>query len=224
MGRFAAIGGGTYEEIDPLAKKIAEMSGKEIPNVLFIGTALEDSTNPLTSCKKTFKRVCPGCIVKKLSLIRSVYTDEEIDGLLSWADVIFVGGGNTAFMLKTWEKFGLKEKLKKVFTDDTAVLSGVSAGAICWFTKGYTDSEMFEGKEDWQYVWITPGIGLYDAAFCPHFNDWKRSGFEEAYRNLEDAPGEAIALDDGTMFYVNGDETGFLSAVPGMNAHRFSKA
>ena len=217
MGRFAAIGGGAYEEIDPLVSEIIKLSGKEVPNVLFIGTALQDSTNPLTSCKKTFKRCAPGCIVKKLSLIRSSYTDEQILELVSWADVIFAGGGNTAFMLEKWQERGLDRVLKQVFAEDSAVLSGLSAGAICWFTSGYTDSESFSGKEDWSYRTIYPGFDFYDAFFCPHYNDWKRSGFDE----LAAGEKEAVALEDRTAFLYDNGKVSFLSADEGFHAYRF---
>lgn len=178
MGRLVAIGGGTFEEIDALNRISVELSKKALPNILFIGTALQDSTNPLTSCKKSFKRVCPGTVVKKLSIIRSTYTEEEMDALLNWADIIFVGGGNTAYMLEEWKKAQLDRKLMKIFEEDSAVISGISAGAICWFSTGYTDSAMFSGEEDWKYEWIKPQTAVFEGAFCPHYNDWKRSGFD----------------------------------------------
>ncbi|MBO7364591.1 MAG: Type 1 glutamine amidotransferase-like domain-containing protein [Lachnospiraceae bacterium] len=219
MGRFAAVGGGTYEEMDVLTRRIADLSGKERPNVLFVGTALQDSTNPLTSCRKSFKRVCPGCIVKKLSIIRTVYTDAEIDALLSWADVIFVGGGNTAYMLDAWRARGLDRKLKAVFDSDSAVLSGLSAGAICWFEKGYTDSESFEGKEDWSYAVIEPGINLYPAFFCPHYGDWGRRGFDDRVKETG-LPG--IALEDGTMMVYDRGQVSFYRADARRQAYLFT--
>ena len=208
MGRFAAIGGGTFEETDPLQEEIVKLSGKSMPNVLFIGTAANDSTNPLTSCKKSFKRVRPGVVVRKLSIIRNTYTEEETDALLDWADIIYVCGGNTEFMLEQWKAFGLIPKLKRVFEQDSAVLSGMSAGAICWFTDGFTDSEAFSGKEDWTCKLIKPGIDLYPAVFCPHYGAWERKGFDEAIRDLS-VPG--IALEDGTGFFYDNGRTYFAS-------------
>ena len=178
MGRFVAIGGGTFEDTDALTRRIVELSHKEIPNVVFIGTAAEDSTNPLTSCKKSFKRVCPGTVVKKLSIIRNTYTEAEVDEMLSWADIIYVGPGNTEFMLEKWREYGLFEKLRKIFEDDSAVLSGISAGAICWFEMGYTDSDFFTGADEWSYRMIHPGFSFFPAVFCPHYGDWKRGGFD----------------------------------------------
>ena len=218
MGRITAIGGGTYEEIGPIIRKIVLMSGKEKPNVLFIGTALQDSTNPLTSCKKAFKREAPGCIVKKLSVIRSVYTEEMMDELFSWADVIFCGGGNTAFMLKKWQEFGIDERLKKVFYEDSAVLSGISAGAMCWFESGYTDSDSFEGRETWEYRIIHPGFNMIDRLFCPHYNDWQRSGFDKVQASEKK---EAIALEDRTACILEGGNLSFLSADPAAHVYLF---
>ena len=219
MGRLVAIGGGTFEEIDVLCRRICDLSGKEIPNVLFIGTALQDSTNPLTSCKKSFKRVCPGCIVKKLSIIRTSYTKEEIDALIAWADVIFVGGGNTAYMLSEWKKQGIDSRLKEVYEKDSAVISGISAGAICWFSLGYTDSAMFEGKADWKYEWIRPGFDFYDMAFCPHYNDWQRSGFDEALLHQKMS---GVALEDCAAFIDDNGEYSFMKSKEDAHAWRFT--
>jgi len=219
MGRLVAIGGGTYEEIDGIAAEIVKMSGKAVPNVLFIGTALRDSTNPLTSCKKTFKRVCPGCIVKKLSIVRTSYTEAEMDALLAWADIIFVGGGDTVYMLEEWKRQGLFEKLRTVFEEDNAVLSGVSAGALCWFEKGYTDSDSFLGEETWEYRMIEPGFSFYPAVFCPHYGDYRRKGFDEAFAGTG-LPG--IAVEDCAAFVLDGEKVSFLKTKEEAHVYRFS--
>ncbi len=219
MGRLVCIGGGAYEEIDPIAAEIVRLSAKNVPNVLFIGTALQDSTNPLTSCKKTFKRVSKGSIVKKLSLVRSSYTEEEIDGLLSWADIIFVGGGNTVYMLDIWKKFGLQEKLRKIYEEDRAVLSGISAGAVCWFSTAYTDSDSFLGQESWEYRMMEPGINLLDAVICPHYNVPGREAFDQA---LQKTGKTGIALEDCTALIDNGGEIGYISCRENAHAWKFS--
>ena len=54
-------------------------------------------------------------------------------------DAIFVGGGNTKSMLAVWRDWGLDLILKDAY-DRGVVMSGVSAGAICWFEAGLTDS------------------------------------------------------------------------------------
>lgn len=217
MGRIVAIGGGTFEDTDALTKIIVDISRKKLPNILFIGTAAADSTNPLTSCKKSFKRVCPGTVVKKLSILRTSYTEAEIDELIAWADIIYVGGGNTEFMLNEWRKQGIDRKLRKVFEDDSAVLSGMSAGAICWFTAGYTDSASFSGDADWSYEWIRPGFDFLDFAFCPHYNDPGRQGFDT---ELQAAGKSGIAVTDNAAFvYDNGEVSYARSQADGQVYH-----
>ena len=227
MGRFMAIGGGTFEDTDALNRRICFLAGKEKPNILFIGTAADDSTNPLTSCKKSFKRVCPGVIVKKLSILRTHYTEEEIDALIKWADVIYVGGGNTAFMLEEWRKQGIDLKLRRVFKEDSAVLSGISAGAICWFTEGYTDSASFSGDADWEYEWIRPATGLFPAAFCPHYSLWERKGFDEELAKHADVFPDGmigIAADDCAAFVYENGKIRAVSASADAHVYAFYKA
>ena len=210
MGRIVAIGGGDYEENDAIVKEIVALTGKKQPNGLFIGTALQDSTNPLTSFKKSLKRVAPGSVVKKLSLIRSSYTEEEVDALIDFADIIFVGGGNTLFMLDTWKKAGLIPKLLKVYEEDSAVLSGVSAGALCWFQWGYTDSEMFDGREEWSFEMIQPETALLPYAFSPHYDKEIRAGFDDAYFKEVGSEMPGIGLPDHVAFVHHGAEEYFV--------------
>ncbi len=218
MGRFAAIGGGTFEETDELVRRIVEMSGKAIPNILYIGTAAEDSTNPQTSCKKSFKRVCRGTVMRKLALVRSSYTEEEMDALLNWADIIYVSGGNTEYMLEVWEQFGLDRKLKRIFEEDSAVLSGMSAGAICWFTDGYTDSDRYKDEEGWNFRLIRPSTGVYPALFCPHYNLPGRERFDEIARSF-DLP--AIALTDCAAFLYDNGAVSYAFSAPEAYAAEF---
>ena len=218
MGRMVLIGGGAYEELDAIAAEIVRLSAKKLPNILFIGTALQDSTNPLTSCKKTFKRVCPGVIVKKLSMIRSSYTDEEIDSLLSWADIIFIGGGNTVYMLEEWKKRGLQEKLLRIWREDLAVLSGLSAGAVCWFTEAYTDSDSFLGEESWDYRMMKPGLDALDFCICPHYNVPGREKFDEAVRETGKT---GIALEDCTALIDNQGEISYIKSKETAHAWNF---
>ena len=218
MGRFAAIGGGTFEETDGLVRKIVEMSGKALPNILFIGTAAKDSTNPQTSCKKSFKRVCPGTVLRKLALVRSSYTEEEMDALLGWADIIYVCGGNTEYMLEVWEEYGLDKKLRRIFEEDSAVLSGMSAGAICWFTDGYTDSDRYMDEEGWGFRLIKPSTGVYPALFCPHYNLSGRERFDAIVQNYD---GPAIALTDCAAFLYDNGKTAYAFSAPEAYAAEF---
>ena len=73
--------------------------------------------------------------MKELSIATKRYSEDEIDCLLNHADIIYVGGGDTAFMIKTWKKYRLDRKLKDIYSSDQAVLAqeqcvGLTAGIV----------------------------------------------------------------------------------------------
>lgn len=76
---------------------IIALTGKEEANLLFIGTASHDAEDHISAIHSEFERL--RCVVKELSLTSEKYTDDEIDNLLNQADIIYVGGGDTAFMI-----------------------------------------------------------------------------------------------------------------------------
>ena len=76
------------------------------------------------------------------------------------------------------------------------ILSGISAGAICWFNYGHSDSESFGEKDEWSYIWAK-GIGLFPYVFCPHYNEEGRESFDEMMSNM-DIPG--LALENDTAY------------------------
>ena len=78
-------------------------------------------------------------------------------------DIIFVGGGNTKSMLAVWREWDLDNILLKAYQKGT-IMSGVSAGAICWFEFGITDS--------WKdHQAILPCLGFVDGNCCPHYDE-----------------------------------------------------
>ena len=145
------------------------MDKKKIHNLLFIGTASEDAEGYIDNIKITFEQM--NCCVKALCLSTKEYTKNEIDELLMWADIIYVGGGNTFYMMKVWRKYGLDKKLKEIYLNDTAILTGISAGAMCWFNCGHSDSEVFWVNEVIGYGWVNDLLNIYPYAYCPHYEE-----------------------------------------------------
>lgn len=121
----------------------------------------------------------------------------EIDSRLEWADVIYVGGGDTRTMMKIWKQHLLDKKLKEIYENNTAVLTGLSAGAICWFLSGHSDSDSFDGGEDWKYTIVDGMLGLYPYCFCPHYNEDGRDSFDIM---ISDAGYDGLALENETAF------------------------
>lgn len=213
MGRIVAIAGGTRLTNRLLYCHTVKLSHKKNPHVLFIGTASRDASVNIEAITEEYGSL--GCQVRGLCLITDSYSEQEINSLLSWADIIYVGGGDTIFMMQTWKRFGLDEKLKEIFAQDLAVLSGISAGAICWFACGHSDSESFHIKEGWNFCWANGMLDLIHMAYCPHYNEAGRNTFDEM---LKEKNMMGVAMENDTAFvYDNGAEY-FIKGTPNATA------
>ncbi len=185
VGRIVVIGGGEIGrpgypiETTKLDKEIIKLSGKLHPKFLFIPTASSDSQGYVEVVKKHFgKRL--GCRVDCLMLIKNVYLQKELEEKILGADIIYVGGGNTLKMMRRWRFLGVDKLLKRAY-DKGIVLSGLSAGGICWFDSGHSDSQKMYGQKNWAYIKVK-GLGLIKGIHCPHFDSAsdgkkRKSGF-----------------------------------------------
>lgn len=207
MGRIVAISGGDLSSTRPLNFHAIKLSGKTNPNVLFVGTASRDADGYFASIEKEYENL--GCHVKSLCLVTKSYRNEDIDHLLSWADIIYVGGGDTVSMMLVWKQHGLDEKLKEIYREDSAVLTGLSAGAICWFNCGHSDSQSFHGDENSHYCWADGMLNFVDYAFCPHYNEDGRESFDSMLKgkNLT-----GLAMENNTAFVENNGNRYFIKS------------
>lgn len=202
MGRIVAIASGDLLSTRPLNKYAIKLAKKKNPNVLFIGTASRDAQDYQDTFTKEYNKM--GCEVKYLCLVPATGED-RINNLLSWADIIYVGGGDTVFMMQMWKKYGVDEKLKKIYEKDSAVLTGISAGAICWFCSGHSDSQSFSKESEWEYYWAD-GLGIVPMAFCPHYEE-RQSSFDTMLLE-KNMPG--LAMENNTAFVENDGERYFI--------------
>ena len=108
MGRVVAIAGGDLLSTRKLNVHAITLSNKTTPNVLFIGTASHDAEGYIDAITKEYNQL--NCEVKSLCLVSG--DQKDIDALLSWADIIYVGGGDTIFMMQIWKQYKLDEKLR----------------------------------------------------------------------------------------------------------------
>ena len=131
-------------------------------------------------------------------------------------DAIFVGGGSTANMLAIWRVHGLDGFLREAW-ENGIVLWGASAGMICWFEAGVTDSfgPQLEGMDC---------LGWLAGSACPHYDGEERR--RPRYRELVDGGfPEGIAADDGVALrYVGTELTEIVSCRPGATAYRVTRA
>jgi len=161
MKQIIAIGGGGFgREIKDLKieKYIVDQCANKNPSICFIPTATGDDTTYIENFYKTFDSL--GCKTSHIDFFkRTIKLKEHIDD----QDIIFVGGGNTKSMLAVWKDWGLDNILKNAY-ENGAIMSGVSAGAICWFEKGITDS--------WKdHQSILPCLSFVKGVCCPHYDE-----------------------------------------------------
>lgn len=201
-----AIGGGeiknkTTLEIDGYVASLAKKhAGDARANALFIGTASHDSMPYFNSFRKTYTSVYD--IKAEVALI--VYGEMDVERIrekIEKADCIYVGGGDTVYMLEKWKETGIDVMLKKAYNDGK-IICGLSAGAICWFTDMYSDSEIMRGKSS-EYK-MFKGLGVVDGAVSPHYDERIRdfdrvfadSDLKSAYGIENDC---ALVFNDGML-------------------------
>ena len=178
-----AIGGGeirnkTTLEIDRYIANLAKQrSGEKRATALFLGTASHDSMPYFNSFRKTYTSVFD--IKAEVGLI--VYGEmdkQKIQEKFDKADCIYIGGGDTLFMLEKWQEFGITDMLMDAYNQGK-IICGLSAGAICWFTDMYTDYEIMRGQSA-DYV-LKKGLGVLQGCMCPHFNE-REKDFMSAFK------------------------------------------
>lgn len=196
------IGGGEIRQKETLEidRCIAELAkahaGEKRPVALFIGTASHDFMPYYNS----FHKVYTGELGLKTDIALTVFhevNEEKLNDKFEKADLIYIGGGDTLFMLESWKQTGLGAKIMQAYERGVPV-AGLSAGAICWFEQMYTDSESKNGDEKYH---IEQGLGLLNGGCCPHFDERK----DDFYASSPVGKWTCIA-NNSAIIYVDGIE------------------
>ncbi len=215
MKQIIAIGGaGLSHEPDNLAleRYIVEQSGKPTPAVCLIPTASGEADDYIINFYASFVQL--GCTPSHLSLFRPPTAD--LAAYLLKNDIIYVGGGNTRSMLALWREWGLDKILYDAWTQGI-VLAGVSAGAICWFEEGVTDS--IPGR-------LVPleCMGFLPGSYCPHYDSEKDRRPTFLRLILEEAMMAGYAVEDGAaLHFVDRELKYAVSSRPQAQAYRVEK-
>ena len=221
MGTIVGIGGGELRLRETLAidKEIVRLAKKPRPKALFIPTASGDAEGYWQTFKDIYGCVL-GCDTSVLRISRVALTPQEIERAVFSSDLVYVGGGNTLKMMRRWRALGLSDILKSAF-DRGVLLTGISAGAICWFGKGHSDSLSFYNPLSWRYIAVT-GLGLVDATLCPHYDQTEdgRSRRESFHSHITRRGGTGIALDNNCAIVVNDDRFRIITSASGSSAYR----
>lgn len=221
MGIIVAIGGGEIKDLETfeIDKIIVGLCGKKEPKALFIPTASGDAENYYDVFSKVYGDRL-SCKTDVLYLIKERPAEEEIREKILGADLIYVGGGNTSKMMEIWQENKVDIFLKEAW-EKNIVLAGLSAGSICWFKYGHSDSEYFANKDNWSYIKVD-GLGFIDAFHCPHFNeDLREEDFIEMLGAYQDING--LALDNNSALVVVDDKYRIITCSEGVHAYKLYK-
>ena len=197
-----AIGGGGFGA-NPgqgiIENYILKQTKKKNPRICFIPTATGDNEAYKVSFYSTFTNL--NCYPSHLDFFKRT---PDLNELILNQDAIFVGGGNTKSMLAVWKEWGLDKILKKAYLNGT-VMSGVSAGAICWFQNGITDSWASNLK-------MMPCLNFVKGTCCPHYDEEPER--KPAVRNLllRNKIKNVYAVDGGAALHIK-DEKVFKSVI-----------
>lgn len=197
-----AIGGGGFGA-NPgqgiIENYILKQTKKKNPRICFIPTATGDNEAYKVNFYSTFTNL--NCRPSHLDFFKRT---PDLNELILNQDAIFVGGGNTKSMLAVWKEWGLDKILKKAYLNGT-VMSGVSAGAICWFQNGITDSWASNLK-------MMPCLNFVKGTCCPHYDEEPERKPAVKKLLLTNKIKNVYAVDGGAALHIK-DEKVFKSII-----------
>ncbi len=215
--QIIALGGGGFSRLnnDPrMCRYILEQTGRTRPKVLFIPTASgDDPAAAVANFIKAAKRL--GAKPSHLSLFTQPL--EPLRSFVLRHDAVYVSGGNTRNMLLLWRAWGLDVALRAAY-ERGIVLAGSSAGALCWFKNGLTDSWTGEYRE-------LDCLGWLRGSFCPHFDSEPKR--RPIYRKLVRAgvlPSGYAADDNVGLHYIDDRLTRIVSSRRRALAHKLVRS
>jgi dipeptidase E len=175
---------------------MAQLTGKTRPKLCYLPTASADSPDGIIAW---FKNCAPLNVEPSVqeSFIESLTQTRSWEDVFLSVDGIVVSGGNTLNQQAIWKAQGIDAVLRKAW-DNGIVLGGASAGSLCWFEEGTTDSRPKE-------LTIVQGLGFLKGSHSPHYD--AEPGRRPLYQKLIGSgamkPGYACDNNAGIYFEDN---------------------
>jgi dipeptidase E len=212
-GTIVAMGGLPWEDAEScrlLEDYILGLTGRERPRVLFVPTAVADDAE-----KTLWAYLQLGDRAQVSHVSFFPWPPGGLHELALQQDVIYVAGGNTANALAIWRTHGFDQILREAW-ESGVVLTGWSAGMLCWFEAAVTDSfgPELQGMRD--------GLGFLPGSACPHYDG--EAERRPVYTKLvTDGFPPGLAADDCVALRFDGTELAeVVTACPGAGAYRVS--
>jgi len=212
--------------VDAVLRLAGKLQDASSARLVYLGTATYDI--PRFGAKQLSEFERRGVRVEALNVALATPPAEAIDAALEGADIVLVSGGNTLFAVDRWNRVGLTPALRAA-AERGVVLCGGSAGAICWFDAGMSDSmdpdwycdtmlagegaaaegyAVGPGEAPWEYV-RCPCVGWLPGLACPHHDRTQSNGVLRATDfegMLRRSPGErGVAIDHFAALCIDGD-------------------
>jgi dipeptidase E len=204
--------GGNFNR--PFMEYIIKLTNKQHPRICYLATASGDNPVNILAWYKECEGLAMQPFVQKL-FVNSQNEPHPFEETLLSMDAIVVGGGNTLNMMAIWQAQGIDSILKKAY-DRGIILSGGSAGSVCWFNEGLSDSRPKD-------LSVVKGLGFIPYSHCAHY----RSQPQRRPLYLDDLltgkMGAGYALDDSAgVLFVNGKYVRAVSLDDRNNAYYIS--
>ena len=172
---------------------MGQLTGKPRPRICYLPTAVGDRSDAVI----TFYKNCAPLDVTPLvqaSFIASTEQRESWDEVLLSMDAIVASGGNTVNQQAIWRAQGIDVVLRQAW-ERGIVLGGSSAGSLCWFEEGTTDSRPKD-------LSVVQGLGFLPGSHCPHYNSepGRRPLYQSLVASGQMKPGYACDDDAGLYF------------------------
>jgi dipeptidase E len=192
--QIVAMGGlGDEGETGVLIRHVLDLTGKERPRVCLVPTATAEKPEFIVRFYEELNRFAECSHISFFP-----WPPDGLRELVLEQDTLFVSGGNTANMLAIWRAHGFDQIIREAW-EQGVVLAGSSAGMICWFEAGVTDSfgPQLDGMRD--------GLGFLPGSACPHYDgeERRRPVYQELVANGFPA---GIAADDAVALHYVGTE------------------
>jgi dipeptidase E len=214
MRQIIVLGGGGFsmEPDNPLLDLyILKQVKKTEPQICFIPTASGDSDNYISRYYNFFNQ--QNCNPSHLSLFEPPTRD--LESFILEKDIVYVGGGNTKNLLALWKEWGLDCILRKAWNKGV-ILAGLSAGSMCWFDEGVTDS-YGDGLEPIKC------LGFLKGSNCQHYDGEieRRPAYHKLIESKKIQSG--VATDDGVaIHYKEQGISKIVSSRPNAKAYSVS--
>jgi len=213
---IVVLGGGGFSYEQPEDARLDDytlaLTGKRKPRVCFLPTASGDSVVYI----ERFLRRFPAQRAEAVVLRLFTRDGRDLEEFILNQDVIYVGGGNTANALAVWRVHGVDRLLRKAWMNGT-VMTGVSAGMLCWFEGGVTDSFG-------PLAALPDGLGVLRGSACPHYDAESRR--RPTYHDLVgqgDLPGGYAADDWAALHFAGRSLHAVVASMEGKCGYRVER-